>query len=390
MKTDEGCAAPTPQDGAERSANERAILNMLRQDGPTPAADIARRMGLSAQAASVITRKLKTEGLVLSGKPIKGRVGKPSTPIKLNPSGAFSVGMRIGRRRSDVILIDLEGNVLDRRTATYAHPTPALCLDLARTSVAGFKDVLKGAQRDRIAGIGIGMPFDLWNWLDVLGAPQEEMQEWRDFSALPAFSEVTGLPAFVGNDGSLACHGEYLFGAARHLPDFGYIFVGAFLGGGVVIGSRLYLGSTGNAGAIASLPVLSSDGSITQMLEVASINQLERRLDERTSGEGQRLLQEPVWTGFEDLETTWIEETAVYLASAAVTLVAVLDVPTVVIDGSFPPQVRQKLISRVEALVSDVDTRGVRCPEIIHGTLGITACALGAGYRPLVAQYLVE
>ncbi|SFG26648.1 Sugar kinase of the NBD/HSP70 family, may contain an N-terminal HTH domain [Palleronia marisminoris] len=374
----------------ERSANERAILNMLRQDGPTPAAEIARRMGLSAQSASVITRKLEAEGLVLRGSPVRGKIGKPSTPIQLDPAGAFAIGLRIGRRRSDLILIDLEGRVLGQKTATYAYPTPASCLDLARAGLAEFKQMLSADQHERIAGIGIGMPFDLWNWLDLLGAPRAEMQAWHDFPAQDAFAEATGLPAFVGNDGSLACHGEHLFGGARHLPDFGYIFVGAFLGGGIVLDGRLYLGAGGNAGALASLPVPGADGRMTQMLEVASIHQLERRLEARMPGNGQRLLQQPAWAGFDDLEATWIEETARQLASATVTLVAVLDLPSVVIDGSFPAEVRQKLIARVETLVAQVDTRGIRRPQIVSGTLGITACALGAGYRPIVARYLVE
>lgn len=390
MKDDGRGVAIAAQSAPERSANERAILNMLRQDGPTPAAEIARRMGLSAQSASVITRKLEAEGLVLRGSPVRGKIGKPSTPIQLDPSGAFSIGLRIGRRRSDLILIDLEGRVLGQKTATYAYPTPASCLALARTGLAEFKEMLPGGQKERIAGIGIGMPFDLWNWLDLLGAPQVEMQAWHDFPAQDAFAEATGLPAFVGNDGSLACHGEHLFGAARDLLDFSYIYVGAFLGGGVILGGRLHLGATGNAGALASLPVSCADGGTTQLVEVASIHQLERRLEARYPGEGQQLLQRPVWAAFDDLEATWIEETARHLASATVTLVAVLDVPSVVIDGSFPADVRQKLISRVETLVSRLDTTGIRPPQIVPGTLGTTACALGAGYRPIVARYLVE
>lgn len=390
MRDDGRGVAIAVQNAPERSANERAILNMLRQDGPTPAADIARRTDLSAQSVSVITRRLEAEGLVLRGSPVRGKIGKPSTPIQLDPSGAFSVGLRIGRRRSDLILIDLEGRVLSQKTATYAYPTPASCLDLATTGIAEFKELLTNGQKERIAGIGIGMPFDLWNWLDLLGAPTAEMQAWRDFPAQDAFADATGLPAFVGNDGSLACHGEHLFGAARDLSDFGYIYVGAFLGGGIILGGRLHLGATGNAGALASLPVTFGTGGMTQMLEVASIHQLERRLEARNPGEGQRLLQQSVWAGFDDLEAAWIEETAHQLASATVTLVAVLDVPSVVIDGSFPADVRQNLISRVKTLVTHLDTRGIRPPQIVPGMLGTTACALGAGYRPIVARFLVE
>ncbi|SPJ26102.1 ROK family transcriptional regulator [Palleronia abyssalis] len=374
----------------ERSANERAILNLIRQDGPTPAAEIARRMDLSVQSASVITRKLEAEGLVRRGAPVRGRIGKPSRPISLDPNGAFSVGLWIGRRRSDLILIDFEGKVLDQRTITYAYPTPSACLDLARGGLAEFKHTLTQEQSDRIAGIGIGMPFDLWNWLDLLGAPQAEMREWQDFPARDAFYEALGLPVFVGNDGSLACQGEHLFGAARALQNFAYIYVGTFLGGGIVLDGRLYLGTRGNAGALASLPIPGADGTMSQMVEFASIHRLERRLDARNPGQGTQLLKQPEWTGFEELEATWIKETAHQIASASMTLVAVLDLPTVVVDGSFPPKVRDKLISRIESLISHWDARGIHSPQIVPGTLGTKACALGAGYRPIVARYLKE
>lgn len=374
----------------ERSANERAILNLLRQEGPTPASEVARRMDLSVQSASVITRKLEAEGLVQRGAPVRGGIGKPSRPISLNPNGAFSIGLRIGRRRSDLILIDFEGRVLGQRTATYAYPTPSLCLDLARSGLEAFGKILTPEQKERIAGIGIGMPFDLWNWLDLLDAPQAEMQAWRDFPAQEAFSEALGLPAVVGNDGSLACHGEHLFGAARDLPDFGYIYVGAFLGGGIVLDGRLYLGTRGNAGALASLPVPGGDGAMTQMVELASIHSLERRLDARNPGQGASLLKPDGWDGFGDLKASWIEETARQLAAASMTLVAVLDLAVVVIDGSFPSEVRETLVSRVNALVSDWDARGIHRPQIVAGTLGTKACALGAGYRPIVGRYLVE
>ncbi len=384
---DDGIAAPG---AADRSANERAILSLLRLEGPVSAADIAKRVGLSAQSASVITRKLEAEGLVRRGTPERGRVGKPSTPIGMDPTGAFSVGLRIGRRRSDLVLIDFEGRVSARLGQTHAFPTPAACLDFARGGLAEFRDALGSDRATRIAGIGIGMPFELWDWLDFLGAPTAEMQAWRDFPAEHAFAEATGLPAIVGNDASLACHGEHLFGAARNLRDFAYIFVGTFLGGGIVLGGQLHLGPGGNAGAFASLPVAGAGGGMKQMLEVASLLQLERRVDARHPGRGQDLLQRPSWTGFEDLEETWIEETAHRLAWTVLTVVAVLGLPDIVLDGSFPGDVRDRLIARVEALVAAADTRGIKPPRIVSGTLGTTACALGAGYRPIVERYLVE
>src|SRR5688572_32502871 len=38
---------------------------------------------------------------------------------------------------------------------------------------------LNAGQDKRIAGLGIAMPFELWNWADTAGAPREIMDQWR-------------------------------------------------------------------------------------------------------------------------------------------------------------------------------------------------------------------
>lgn len=375
-----------------RSANERAILSLLRLAGPTPSAEIARQTGLSAQSASVITRNLEADGLVIRDSPVrgKGRVGKPSTPIRLDPNGAFSIGFRLGRRRFDLVLLDLTGAVRGRVTARHAYPSPHRVLSFVERGLADFLDSLTPERRERVAGIGVGMPFDLWNWLENVGAPQAEMLAWKTFSAREELARITNLPVFVGNDSSLACHGEHLFGTAADLTDFAHIYMGAFVGGGVVVGNRLYLGQRGNAGAIASILVPDGRGGVSQLIEAASVYQLERRLDALTPGTGQRLLQSRNWQGFDGLLDAWLEETARYLAYAAVVLVSVLDVPVIVVDGSFPASVSAALVRKIQVQIAGMDTRGIHVPEILSGSLGTMACALGAGYRPLVSRYLVE
>lgn len=383
---------PPPSLVNGRSSNERAILNLLRRAGPTPSAEIARQTGLSAQSASVITRNLESEGLVLRGRPVRGegRVGKPSTPISLNSDGAFSVGLRLGRRRSDLVLLDLAGEVRGEVTARHAYPTPDRVLAFVGEGLERLVGPLGPEGRRRVAGVGVGMPFDLWNWLEEVGAPAAEMEAWKTVSLREAMAEVTDLAVFVGNDSSLACQGEHLFGEASALADFAYIYVGAFVGGGIIVGNRLYQGQRGNAGAIASIPVPRGDGRVSQLLEVASVYQLERRLDERGPGAGRTLLKAGNWAGFEDLLNDWVDETARYLAHAVVVLVSVLDVPVVVLDGSFPPPVRTSLVDRVRRHLGTMDLRGIHAPQVVAGSLGAMACALGAGYQPIVARYLVE
>src|SRR5690606_17396803 len=78
-----------------------------------------------------------------------------------------------------------------------------------------------------------------------------------------------------------ACGAELVFGKTGSLRDFVYFYIGAFAGGGIVLNGRLYSGSTGNAGALGSMPVPGPDGRPTQLIDIASLAILEKALNAR-------------------------------------------------------------------------------------------------------------
>ena len=115
-----------------REHNERLILSMIQRHGTMPASDIARRAGLSPQTVSVILRGLETEGFVERGDPVRGKVGKPSIPMALAPEGAYSVGLKVGRRSADLVLTDFNGQPRQQMQFTYRYPMPQAILGFLR------------------------------------------------------------------------------------------------------------------------------------------------------------------------------------------------------------------------------------------------------------------
>ena len=55
-------------------------------------------------------------------------------------------------------------------------------------------------QRQRICGIGIGTPFELWRWNELVGAPAEEFISWKDVDFVRELARFTDLPVSVVND----------------------------------------------------------------------------------------------------------------------------------------------------------------------------------------------
>jgi hypothetical protein len=126
--------------GGLRQYNERVVLQAIRLHGALPGAEIARLTGLTAQTVSMITKSLIDDGYLRKGAPVRGKVGQPSVPLSLAPDGAYSIGIKVGRRRLDTLLIDFNGKPCARWSLAYAFPTTCWpnCASASPPSGAGW------------------------------------------------------------------------------------------------------------------------------------------------------------------------------------------------------------------------------------------------------------
>jgi predicted NBD/HSP70 family sugar kinase len=372
-----------------RAHNERLVLSLVRQHGSLPKSDIARMTKLSAQTVSVIMRALEDDGLLLRQEPMRGKIGQPSIPMALNPEGAFFLGLKIGRRSAELVLIDFLGTVRAMLQHSYLYPAPGETIGFVRAGIRDLRAGLTAEQDRRIAGLGIAMPFELWNWADTAGAPREIMDQWRNIDVRSEIQSELAFPVYLQNDATSACGAELVFGRSGNLRDFIYFYIGAFAGGGVVLNGRLYGGPTGNAGALGSMPVPGPEGKPTQLIDIASIAILE------TAMKTNDLPASHLWTSPEDWGEIgveldrWIESAGSALAYAIVSACAVIDFEAAVIDGWFPAGVRARLVESVRAELERVDVEGLALPKVQEGTVGIHARALGGASLPLSERFLL-
>lgn len=370
-----------------RSPNERAILSLLQRNGPTPGSDLARQTGLSAQTISVILRKLKSDGLTSQCKPVRGKVGKPSVPIALNPLGALSVGCKLGRRSCDLIVMDFCGTTLFKRNLMYDIAIPQTVFTFLAESYAEALVEIGPKGTERLCGFGIAAPFEIWKWGASDGNTPREFLSWKDLSFEREIARFTDLPVFMMNDATSACWAEQVYGRGREFSDYAYFFVSTFIGGGIVLNQAVYEGSRGNAGAFGPLRVGDRAGRTQQLLDVASVHVLESALAQ--SGRGYRDLwkQPQDWSGFDAEVTDWIDGAAYAIAQACMSACAVIDFEAVIIDGALPEDVRSRLVAAVRQKLPDEDSRGLLMPEVAEGVIGGEARALGAACDPIYSQF---
>ena len=375
--------------GGLRQYNERVVLQAIRLHGALPGAEIARLTGLTAQTVSMITKSLIDDGYLRKGEPVRGKVGQPSVPLSLDSDGAFAIGIKVGRRRLDTLLIDFDGRPCARWSLAYRFPDPEDVLAELRVRFAAIRRKLGPERRLRLQGVGLAAPLALSSWQSLLGVTPEAAERWNRLDLREAVASMCDWHVHSMKDTAAACVAELVQGRGRGMHSFLYIFVDTFIGGGLVIDSHLRNGLTGNAGAIGSMPLGLPDarGPAPQLLSVASLHTLEQAW----SNAG---LPEPGFDGPEPLQAPWREVTRAWIAEAGLAIahaingaVCLLDLDGVIIDGAIHRSLLDELIAATEAAMRRSNWEGVNAPQLFAGAVGPDAGALGGALLPLHANF---
>lgn len=372
-----------------RQFNERVVLQALRVHGSCPKAELARLTGLTAQTIGLITARLDEDHLLTREAPVRGRVGQPSVPIGLNPDGAFSVGIKIGRRSADWLLVDFTGRVRDRLVLDYPFPDSETLLTAIEANLNRLLGGL-GRLRSRVVGVGVAAPFQLGGWHRMLDLTEAQSQAWNQIDLRARVQAMTDLPVSFAKDTAAACVAELLQGRGRDIRSFLYLFMDTFVGGGLVLHSHLHRGVRDNAGAVASLPLHVSSGQDLppQLISQASLWDLEQRLRAHAldpmAAYDARAMQEP-WLPH---AREWTRHAALALAHCIVSGTAFLDVEAVVIDGVVAPELLRDLQARTTEALKAYSWEGLQdAPRLELGSIGSDARALGGALLPLHACF---
>lgn len=370
--------------------NERLVLALIRRHGAMSKAELAKRTGLSRQTLTDVVGRLEDEGKLRREEPRRGKIGQPLVPFSLNPDGAYSIGLKIGRKSHELILMNFTGQVLQSFRTVCAYPTPEHLQDFVRASWASLKATTPPETLAKVIGVGVAMPSDLWRWAEEIQVPPEYMERWEHFDVAAFITALTGLSVDAMNDMTAACIGEMIFGDLPDLNSFIYFNIGAFVGGGLVINDSVVYGNHLNAGAFGSMLTLDggdANAPPRQLLSCVSIVRLQR--DCEAAGLDPAMLWEydQPWPGIDHVLDPWIDETAWHLACASINAVAVVDVPYVVIDGSVPPDVRARLIARVRERIAGLRATGLKPITVVPGTLHYAARCIGGAALPMHLNY---
>ena len=101
------------------------------------------------------------------------------------------------------------------------------------------------------------------------------------------------------------------------------------------------------------------------------------------AAQDERALQ-PRWLPF---TTQWLEQSGAAIAQAVNTAACLLDLEGVILDGSFSRELLAALLAHTERALVRYSWEGVSRPQLLAGTIGSDARALGGALLPLYANF---
>jgi glucokinase len=105
-----------------------------------------------------------------------------------------------------------------------------------------------------LRGVGVAAPGPQDRERGALLGPPN-LPGWDDVPLRDALRDALGVPVRLENDASAAALAEWRYGAGRGFDDVVYLSMSTGVGGGLVLGGRLYTGSSGRAGELGHVPV---------------------------------------------------------------------------------------------------------------------------------------
>ena len=332
--------------------NRRIVLDVIRRQGSVSRREIVDMVSLSPQTVANITNDLQAIGLIIARRLRGARSrGQPPIAFELNPEAGSSIGISLQPGRASAGLVNLVGEILERREVDLDTHDQGRVL----ASMLGLvRDLRRRATTGRLWGVGVALPGPLMK-TEISFVGPTALEGWTDLSVLDALHDQTRLQVFFSVDSAAAALGEALFGVARTLDSFFYMHFGVGLGGTLVVNRSAYRGVNGNATEIGHIPIVPGGkacycGNTGCLERYLSLHSLAEALGVSDAPDRDSVIVSQLERNSDPALLAWCRDAADRLRDAVCVIENILDPLTIVIGGSAPKLLVERLVALAQPL----------------------------------------
>lgn len=167
-------------------------------------------------------------------------------------------GVDLGGTKIQSVIVDGAGAVRgsDRRPTPRTGGPADVTAAVAGSILAAIAD--SGAEPDEVGAVGVGSPGQIDRAAGTVTSAGSLPGWTQEYPLAEVLTEHVHRPVWLGNDVQVAVEAEAAVGAGRAFSSFLGVSVGTGIGGGLVMGGRLWLGR-GAAGELGHM-VVEMDG----------------------------------------------------------------------------------------------------------------------------------
>jgi predicted NBD/HSP70 family sugar kinase len=267
----------TPHNLAVR--NRKAIIELLRNQGPLSKADISRTLKMSFPAVSSNVNYLIENNYIKEIGEGNNAMGRKSTLLEFNARYGYVIGIDLGRSLIRLKISDLLGNSLVTLTSGVERQENGNNLIHQLNKL--IEDAIKkcNIKKSDIMCVGVGTPGILDKESGNISL-MPYTTGWDNINIIEMFERKFDCPVVIQNSVNLGAVGEMWRGCGRNYQNLVYIDYSIGIGGALIINGNLFTGTNGAAGEIAFAAVAPEfireeytvEGSLEQFISGNSID----------------------------------------------------------------------------------------------------------------------
>lgn len=239
--------------------NKKNVLEVVRNRGPINKSRIAQITELSIPTVMKITDEFIHNGLIQNVGKGKSCGGKPPEMLELIPNAYYMAGVDIGRSKTISIIMNLEGEILNRKSMKTGATNPEDQL-IDRVVDLIFKTISEiEIPFEKMLGIGIVTPGLISKESgEIIFSPDFH---WVNVDLKRRIERRLQMPVQIESSNRALAIGEGWFGAAKQISNYICFNLGHGIGSAIVEDGKPYCGNSGSSGEIGHM-TLERDGPL--------------------------------------------------------------------------------------------------------------------------------